>query len=149
MSLRTSFAIALRFLRTRRQVSQRSLAESADPSYVSRLESGERSVTLEASASLAVALRADPLSLITLTYAAELGLTPREVLANLHKDLAAAELLDVELLQELIPEPHPVVAQANALNAKILELVAQGLSQSEVARRLGVSRVTVGKHLRR
>lgn len=149
MSLRISFAIALRFLRTRRQVYQRSLAESADPSYVSRLEAGERSVTLEASAALAGALKVDPLSLLTLAYAADRGLTPRVILANLQEDLTAAGLLDTELPKKLSAEPHPVVAQADALHEKILELVTEGISQSEIARRLGVSRVTVGKHLRK
>lgn len=149
MSLRISFATALQFLRKQRQVSQRSLGNSADPSYVSRLEAGERSVTLEASASLAEGLAVDPLTLLTLVYAADRGQTPRAVLANLAEDLAAAELLDVDLPDKPSDSPHPVVSQAQELKVRILELAAQGLSQAEIARRLGVSRVTVGKHLRK
>ena len=87
MSLRTAFAAALQLLRTRRESSQQDLAEAVDPSYISRLESGARSVTLDVSQDIAKALGVDPLTLLTLAYAAHRGQTPKQVLDHLAKDL--------------------------------------------------------------
>ena len=149
MSLRIAYAAALRFLRKRSEVSQQQLAPAANPSYVSRLESGTRSVTLDVSQELAKALNVDPLTLLVLAYAAERNQTPQEVMEHLLGDLSAKGLLVTKIPSELVKDPHPEVVAGLELNARIKVLMDQGLSQAEVARRLGIARQTVSNHLKR
>lgn len=149
MSLRTAYASALKFLRTRREASQQALGQAADRSYISRLESGTRSVTLDVSHSLAEALEVDPLTLLLLAYAAERGQTPQQVLDHLAGDLGANGLLTSEIPSQPVETSHPVTAAAEALRLRIRELMDQGLSQAEVARCLGVARQTVSNHLKK
>lgn len=149
MSLRTAYASALRFLRMHRESSQQALGQAADRSYISRLEAGARSVTLDVSHSLAEALDVDPLTLLVLTYAAERGQTPRQVLDHLQGDLTANELIESQIPTPQSKAPHPVAVAAQEMRARIRELVDQGLTQADVARRLGVSRQTVSNHLKK
>jgi transcriptional regulator with XRE-family HTH domain len=149
MSLRTAFAAALHLLRTRRESSQQDLAVAVDPSYISRLESGARSVTLDVSQDIAKALGVDPLTLLTLAYAAERGQTPQQVLDHLAKDLESTGFLGSEIPALPSKKPHPIVAASLELREQIKELVDQGYSQAEVARRLGVSRQTVSNRLKK
>ncbi|KRP60171.1 MULTISPECIES: helix-turn-helix domain-containing protein [Pseudomonas] len=149
MSLRTAYAAALQLLRTRGEISQRELADAVDPSYVSRLEAGTRSVTLDVSHELAKALGVDPLTLLALAYAAERGQTPRQVVDQLVRDLESTGLLGSEIPPLPSKRTHPVVAASLELRAQIRELIDQGFSQAEVARRLGVSRQTVSNRLKK
>lgn len=149
MPLRTAFASALRFLRAHRELSQGDLALERDQSHVSRLEAGQRGVTLQVSQDLAKALGVDPLTLLAVTYAAEHAVSPREILQRLEADLMRMELLDKLVSLNAPAQAHPVVAQADTLRARIQELKARDLSQAEIARQLGVSGATVSRHLRR
>ncbi|WP_016972312.1 helix-turn-helix domain-containing protein [Pseudomonas tolaasii] len=149
MSLRIAYASALRFLRKRSEVSQQHLAPAVNPSYVSRLESGTRSVTLDVSQELAIALNVDPLTLLVLAYAAERDQTPEEVIKHLLGDLRAQDLLTSRIPSGITKDPHPEVVAGMELHAQIIELMDQGLTQAEVARRLGVARQTVSNHLKR
>jgi len=148
MSIRTAFASALQFLRVHRKLSQKDIAIQTDQSYISRLEAGENSVSLEISQELAEALRLDPMSLLTIVYAVERGLSPREILSRIHDDLESSNLLDARIPSSPAKKIHPVVAEAAELKRKIIELIDEGCSQAEVARRLEVSRSTVTKHLK-
>ncbi|KZL39463.1 hypothetical protein VT47_09830 [Pseudomonas syringae pv. syringae] len=149
MSLRTSYASALRFLRMHREASQQALGQAADRSYISRLERGERSVTLDVSHSLAEALEVDPLTLLVLAYAAERGQTPQQVVDHLLGDLISTGLMESKIPSLPPDAPHPVTVAAEELRARIKELIDEGLSQAEVARRLGVARQTVSNHLKK
>jgi transcriptional regulator with XRE-family HTH domain len=149
MSLRIAYGSALKFLRARQDSSQEDLGHAIDRSYISRLERGERSVTLDVSHSLAEALEVDPLTLLVLAYAAERDQTPQQVLDHLLVDLTATGLKGSKI-PSLPPESrHPVTVAAEELRARIRELVDQGLSQAEVARRLGIARQTVSNHLKK
>ena len=149
MSLRTAYAAALQLLRTRRETSQRELADAVDPSYVSRLEAGTRSVTLDVSHELAKALGVDPLTLLTLAYAAERRLTPQQVVDQLVKDLELTGLLGNEVPALPSKKAHPVVTASLELREQIKKLIDQGLTQAEVARKLGISRQTVSNRLKK
>ncbi|HDS1692664.1 MULTISPECIES: helix-turn-helix domain-containing protein [Pseudomonas] len=149
MSLRTAFAAALQLLRTRRESSQQDLAEAVDPSYISRLEAGARSVTLDVSQDIAKALGVDPLTLLTLAYAAERGQTPQQILDHLAKDLESTGLLCSEIPALPSKKPHPIVAASLELREQIKELVDLGYSQAEVARQLGISRQTVSNRMKK
>ena len=149
MSLRTAYAAALQLLRTRRETSQRELADAVDPSYVSRLEAGTRSVTLDVSHELAKALGEDPLTLVTLAYAAERRLTPQQVVDQLVKDLELTGLLGNEVPALPSKKAHPVVTASLELREQIKKLIDQGLTQAEVARKLGISRQTVSNRLKK
>nr|WP_175586355.1 helix-turn-helix domain-containing protein [Pseudomonas sp. CM27] len=139
----------MQLLRTRRESSQQDLAEAVDPSYISRLEAGARSVTLDVSQELAKALGVDPLTLLTLAYAAERGQTPQQVLDHLAKDLESTGLLCSEIPALPSKKPHPNVAASLELREQIKELVDQGYSKAEVARKLGISRQTVSNRLKK
>lgn len=149
MSLRIAYASALRFLRKRNEVSQHDLAPAANPSYVSRLEAGARSVTLDVSQELAKALNVDPLTLLVLAYAAERDQTPQEVMNHLLGDLRAQDLLTSKIPSGIAKIPHPEVVAGMDLHAQIIGLMDQGLTQAEVARLLGIARQTVSNHLKR
>lgn len=149
MALRTAFAAALRFLRARRDLSQGDLALHRDQSHVSRLEAGQRGVTLQVSDDLAKALGVDPMTLLAIAYAAEHQTSPREILSRLEADLSKLNLLDDCIPLDATAQAHPVAAVAGTLRSQIEELKAQGLTQAEIARRLGVSEATVSRHLRK
>lgn len=149
MSLRNAYGSALKFLRTRRDASQDALSKAADRSYISRLETGERSVTIDVSQDIARALDVDPLSLLVLVYAAERHQTPQQVVFDLMDNLTANGLLDCEVPSLPPKTTHPVATASEDLRARINELIAQGLNQAEVARRLGVSRQAVSSHLKK
>lgn len=149
MSIRTAFASALQFLRAHRKLSQKDIAIQTDQSYISRLEAGENSVTLEISQELAEALRLDPMSLLTIVYAVERGQSPREILSRIQDDLESSNLLDAKIPSSPAQTVHPVVAEAAELKRKIIELMDEGHSQAEVARRLDISKSTVTKHLKK
>ncbi|WP_027906802.1 helix-turn-helix domain-containing protein [Pseudomonas taiwanensis] len=147
MALRTAFAAALRFLRAHRDLSQADLGGQRDQSHVSRLEAAQRNVTLKVSEDLAKALELDPMTLLTVVYAAERGTSPRQILKSIKIDLEKAGLLDADIPLNPASQVHPISAQAATLRKRILELKAQDLSQAEIARQLGVSGATVSRHL--
>lgn len=148
MSLRTAYAATLQFFRAHKKLSQQKIAKQVNQSQISRLEAAERSVSLEVNEQLAESFQLDPLSLLTVVYAAHRGQSPREILRRLHDELDSSNLLDVSVSNELDRVAHPVTAKATKLRSDIFELMNEGHSQTEVARRLGVSRQTVNKHVR-
>ncbi|KWS45783.1 helix-turn-helix domain-containing protein [Pseudomonas syringae] len=148
MSIRNAYAAALQYLRTRNGSSQQSLAKGVDQSYISRLERADNSVTLEASESVADALNVDPLVLLTLAYAAKLGQSPGDVADQLRKQLNEDNLLSVVIPPRPSKTQHPIAAEAAQTRRKITELMEQKLSQSEIARRLGISRQSVSRHIK-
>jgi len=149
MSLRTAFAAALQFLRAHRKLSQQDIAKLTDQSHISRLEAGTRSATLEVSQELAEALQLDPLSFLTIVYAAQRGQSPRAILSSIQADLESSGLLDATIPTTPAPVVHPVVADAAELKFKIIKMMDEGLTQAEVARRLKIAKSTVTRHLKK
>lgn len=147
MLLRQAFADALKFVRRRQGLSQLEISGSMDASYVSRLEAAHSSVTVEASDELAQGLNLHPLSLLSLVYAAQENLTPAEILQRVHHELKGLELLNTHVEAEHIA--HPRKAKGSETTRDVLKLKRQGMNQSEVARELGISTSTVGRHWNR
>ncbi|MEB0042644.1 hypothetical protein [Pseudomonas sp. MH10] len=149
MSLRQAFADALKFARGMRGLSQLQISGSLDASYISRLEAAQSSVTVEASAELAQGLDLEPLSLLSLAYAAEQNLTPGEVLQRVSDELKSLALLDVRVAHDPEHVNHAFTAKGAQTTFAVQELKRQGHIQAEVARRLGLSTSTVGRHWNR
>ena len=113
-------------------------------SYVSRLEAAQCSVTIEASDELAKGLKLHPLSLMALVYAAEQNSTPAEMLLRVKNELGSLQILETHVTSDEIA--HPLTAKGSETTRDVLELKRQGLNQREVARKLGISTSTVGRH---
>ncbi|WP_219064450.1 helix-turn-helix domain-containing protein [Pseudomonas sp. UMAB-08] len=149
MSLRNAFAAALQFVRAHQGLSQRAVASTMDQSHVSRLEGATRSVSLEVSEELAEALQLHPMSLLTLVYAAQSGQSPQTILQRTRDDLESLALLNAVVPAAPTRPDHPRVVEAAELGRQVSDLLAEGNSQAEVARLLGVSRSTITRHVQR
>jgi len=69
MEVKLAFAIALKMVRKVRGLTQEDFSETSSRTYVSTLERGKKSVTLEKLDQLAKTLKIHPLTLLALTYA--------------------------------------------------------------------------------
>jgi len=69
MDIKLAFAIALKKVRKVRGLTQEDFSETSSRTYVSTLERGKKSVTLEKLEQLAQTLKIHPLTLLALTYA--------------------------------------------------------------------------------
>jgi transcriptional regulator with XRE-family HTH domain len=96
MSLKTAFAAALKVMRANRGLSQKKLAEVSSRTYISKLERGQCSPTLEMITALSAPLGLHPLTLIAITVSAESGQPITALLNQAGKeisDLASAGVL--------------------------------------------------------
>lgn len=148
MSLRNAFAAALQYVRTHKGLSQRNIAGTTDQSHVSRLESATTSVSLEVSEELAGAIQIRPMSLLALVYASRTGESPMSVLQHAEDELKALGLLHEAVPAQPSKAESPRAAESSKLAQKISALLAEGKSQAEVARELGVARSTITRHVK-
>lgn len=82
MTLKTSFASVLRALRIKRNISQRDFADTTSRTYLSKLELGKSSITLDKLEQISSRLELSPLTLLTLTLSEVTGRTPVDLKAN-------------------------------------------------------------------
>ncbi|MGU9805059.1 UNVERIFIED_CONTAM: helix-turn-helix domain-containing protein [Pseudomonas sp. CM11] len=146
MSLRNAFAAVLQFVRTQQGLSQQDISSAMDQSHVSRLEAAKRSVSLEMSQELAEAMQLHPISFLALVYAAHNQQSVREILLHAQDELEGLALLDAKIISEPKKIPHPRVLVAAETRRAILALKEEQRTQAEVARILGLSTSTVGRH---
>lgn len=146
MLLRDAYALTLRLLRKNKGFKQQDLSAGVDASYVSRLERGERAVTIETNHAVAQGLQIAPLALLALTHGAQRGVSAREVLEEAVRELDELKLFDVPLRAEQAELTHPQAAKGIETTKAVLALKATGLNQLEVARVLNLSKSTVGRH---
>lgn len=99
MSLKTAFASVLRAMRASRGMTQRKLAEASSRTYLSKLERGQSSPTLDMVTALSGTLNLSPLTLIALTLSAESRQPINALLGRLDKEVA--ELRQAGVLGEL------------------------------------------------
>ncbi|OLU30656.1 helix-turn-helix transcriptional regulator [Pseudomonas sp. PA27(2017)] len=149
MLLRDAYALTLRLLRKNKGFKQQDVSAGVDASYVSRLERGERAVTIEANDSVARGLQVAPLTLLALAHGAQRGGSAKEVLEEAVRELRELDLFDVQLDAEQAELTHPQAAKGIETTKAVLALKAKGLNQLEVARVLNLSTSTVGRHWRR
>lgn len=143
MSLRKSYAAALRLLRSKRGKSQVEISETVAQSHVSQLEAAITSATVDVSCQLAKALNVHPSTLLTLALATQARCTAREILLESLSELEELGLADVELSDEPSRPITPAMSEARIRWKAVQELKAQGLTQAEARKQLGLPESTV------
>lgn len=88
MTLKTSFASVLRALRSKRTISQRDFADTTSRTYLSKLELGKSSITLDKLGQISNRLELSPLTLLTLTLSEDTGRTLVDLMSKLTEELA-------------------------------------------------------------
>lgn len=87
MTLRTSFSTVLRALRAKRNISQRDFGDTASRTFLSKLEGGRASPTLDKLEQISQRLDLSPLSLLTLTLSADSGLSVNDLIKALKAEM--------------------------------------------------------------
>ncbi|MFL1526238.1 helix-turn-helix domain-containing protein [Pseudomonas sp. O230] len=106
MSLKIAFAAVLKAMRANRGLTQRNLAEVSSRTYVSKLERGYSSPTLEMLTTLSVPLNVNPLTLIAITLSAESGESVTTLLRRAQEEIA--DLAQAGVLNALQIPPSDV-----------------------------------------
>ncbi|XKU41429.1 helix-turn-helix domain-containing protein [Pseudomonas [fluorescens] ATCC 17400] len=143
-------AAVVRALRDSQDLSQEGLASAISQTFLSRIENGHSSPTLDKFAELAHALELSPVTLLALILSTNDNTPTSIVLANAARELEtieakvsasniAANLAGMKVLKR--PAARP--ANLDKLK-KVLQCKADGLSKAEAARRLSLSRSTIG-----
>ncbi|MCS3470930.1 transcriptional regulator with XRE-family HTH domain [Pseudomonas sp. JUb42] len=129
MSLKKAFASVLKAMRATRMLSQKNLAEVSSRTYISKLERGQCSPTLEMITSLSAPLRVSPLTLIALTIGAESGQSIKTLVDRLESELT--ELANAGVLDNLdIPLATSPTRKPNASSPKT-RYTASSFQQAE------------------
>lgn len=107
MTLKSSFAVVLRALRSKRNITQREFADTTSRTYLSKLEGGKSSITLDKLEQLSERLGLSPLALLALTVSEETGEPAATILAKLDAELRELTRGEgVTGVQPLIPSPE-------------------------------------------
>lgn len=88
MTLKTSFASVLRALRSKRNITQRDFADTTSRTYLSKLELGKSSITLDKLEQVSERLGLSPLTLLTLTLSEDSGQPAKDLISKLSAELA-------------------------------------------------------------
>jgi len=91
MTLKASFASVLRALRSKRNITQRDFAETTSRTYLSKLELGKSSITLDKLDQVSQRLELSPLTLLTLTLSEEHGVPTSRLIHGLRTELTELE----------------------------------------------------------
>ncbi len=96
MALKESFANVLRAIRSKRNLTQRQLGDVASRTYLSKLEAGKSSITIDKLDQLSGHLNLSPLTLLTLTISEQTGQSAGSLVLKLRDELQEI-LFDGEL----------------------------------------------------
>lgn len=143
MSLRYSFAAALRLLRLRKGIPQPAMTKYVNQQTVSKLELAKSSVSLDTSYKLAAGLEIETVSLVALTIAAHDKRTAREILLASLAEVEGLDLADVAIPSEPDQLAPLNISAARAKLQAVQELKAKGLTQVEAARELAMPEATL------
>ena len=91
MTLKSSFANVLRAMRGMRNITQREFADTTSRTYLSKLEAGRSSITLDKLEQLSERLNLSSLAILTLTLSEHTGQSANELIAMLRD-----EIMDLE-----------------------------------------------------
>lgn len=91
MTLKASFASVLRALRSKRNITQRDFADTTSRTYLSKLELGKSSITLDKLDQVSRRLELSPLTLLTLTLSEEHGVPASRFIQGLRAELTELE----------------------------------------------------------
>lgn len=90
MSLKSSFAIVLRALRSKRNITQRDFGDTSR-TFLSKLEGGKSSPTLDKLEQVSQRLELSPLTLLTLSLSLESGKSSAELIDDLRMEIEKLE----------------------------------------------------------
>lgn len=88
MSLKSSFAAVLRRIRSKRNISQRDFGDTSR-TYLSKLESGRSSITLDKLEQISQRLEFSPLTLMTLTMCESTGQSAADLMSNVYREISS------------------------------------------------------------
>ncbi|MBF8776285.1 MULTISPECIES: helix-turn-helix domain-containing protein [Pseudomonas putida group] len=149
MSLKLALAAVLRAARAVKGLKQEDLADALSADHLSTLEKGTVSPTLDKLHALSDALGVSPTVLIALTQSVEANESPSAILDRAKQELIELQRLGISDLMEaqivdgkLAKRPAGKRADETKLK-KVLECKAEGLTQTQTAKRLGMSTSTV------
>jgi transcriptional regulator with XRE-family HTH domain len=154
VSMKVPFAAILRALRSQKGLTQESIPEGSNRQYLSQLEHGKSSPTLDKLQDLSEAFGVSTLALIGAVTAVKEDLTVDDLIAKFSAQMKAFEAEGIlaaaraELSgAELLTRPAGRVID-RALRASIQECKAQGLTQAQTSQNLGVNKMTVSRYWR-
>ncbi|MBC3495756.1 helix-turn-helix domain-containing protein [Pseudomonas sp. SWRI100] len=87
MTLKASFANVLRALRSKRNITQRDFADTTSRTYLSKLELGKSSITLDKLEQISNRLELSPLTLLTLTLSEDTGRSASDLMSKMRAEL--------------------------------------------------------------
>lgn len=115
MTLKASFASVLRALRSKRNITQRDFADTTSRTYLSKLELGKSSITLDKLEQVSERLGLSPLTLLTLTLSEDSGQPAKDLISKLCAELADLQrdggLAGLKLTVSFAQEFHAPLAQ--------------------------------------
>ncbi|MDR6714256.1 transcriptional regulator with XRE-family HTH domain [Pseudomonas hunanensis] len=91
MTLKASFASVLRALRSKRNITQRDFADTTSRTYLSKLELGKSSITLDKLDQVSRRLELSPLTLLTLTLSEETGKSAAQLVSQLRAEIRSLQ----------------------------------------------------------
>lgn len=91
MDIKQAFALTLKTVRKDRGLTQEDFSETSSRTYISTLERGKKSITLEKMDQLALTLKIHPLTLVALTYS---NIDPNNSLEKLLKTVES-EIINI------------------------------------------------------
>lgn len=149
MSLKLALAAVLRALRAAKGLKQEELADAVSADYLSTLEKGAATPTLDKLHTLSNALGVSPTALIALTQGVKANEPPSVILERAHKEILELQRLGIaDLLQAQIVDgeltKRPAGKRFDETKLKnVLACKAAGLTQTQTAKKLGMSTSTV------
>ena len=153
MEAADALAVVVRALRRRKGFTQENLI-TIDRSYWGRIERGEVNITIDVLIRLAALMEVEPASLILMATSLQSNEPFGEGLKRISKQLNRIKKESVDQEMELMaregkpPPGRPVRSDAAQKAAEASRLSSAGVSVSEIAERLELSRSTVRRYLK-